>query len=305
MQRFLVRRLLITVVTLLAVSLVIFIMARASGDPRTLMLDELSTEEQWEELGELLGLDRPYYQQYGIFIKDMVTGDFGQSIKEHRPAINVIGERVLATLELGAAAFLFSVVIGIPLGILSSVKRGSMLDQFGKVVALIGQSAPPFWIGIMFIFFFAVKLGWVPPSGRHDWNSIFLPAVTLGWFFVASQLRLIRSAMLDVLDSEYIKLARAKGVAPRSVIWKHALRNAMIPPLTFAGVTMGSLVAGSLTTEVVFAWPGLGQLAVQALWAYDYPLLQGIVVVFTLIYVAASFLVDVLYAYIDPRIRYG
>ena len=305
MQRFLVRRLLITVITLLAVSLVIFIMARASGDPRTLMLDELSTEEQWEELGELLGLDRPYYQQYGIFVKDMVTGDFGQSIKEHRPAINVIGERVLATLELGAAAFLFSVVIGIPLGILSSVKRGSMLDQFGKVVALIGQSAPPFWIGIMFIFFFAVKLGWVPPSGRHDWNSIFLPAVTLGWFFVASQLRLIRSAMLDVLDSEYIKLARAKGVAPRSLIWKHALRNAMIPPLTFAGVTMGSLVAGSLTTEVVFAWPGLGQLAVQALWAYDYPLLQGIVVVFTLIYVAASFLVDVLYAYIDPRIRYG
>jgi peptide/nickel transport system permease protein len=300
-----VRRLIITIITLLAVSLVIFIMARASGDPRTLMLDELSTEDQWEELGELLGLDRPYYQQYGIFIKDMVTGDFGQSIKERRPAIEVIGERVLATLELGAAAFLFSVVVGIPLGILSSVQRGSLLDQFGKVVALIGQSAPPFWIGIMFIFLFAVKLGWVPPSGRHDWNSIFLPAITLGWFFVASQLRLIRSAMLDVLDSEYVKLARAKGVSPRSVIWKHALRNAMIPPLTFAGVTMGSLVAGSLTTEVVFAWPGLGQLAVQALWAYDYPLLQGIVVVFTLIYVAASFLVDVLYGYIDPRIRYG
>ena len=299
------RRLIITVITLLAVSLVIFIMARASGDPRTLMLDELSTEEQWEELGRVLGLDKPYYQQYGIFIKDMLTGDFGESIKERRPAIEVIGDRILATFELGAAAFLFSLVVGIPLGILSSVKRGSLLDQFGKVVALIGQSAPPFWIGIMFIFFFAVKLGWVPPSGRHDWNSIFLPAVTLGWFFVASQLRLIRSAMLDVLDSEYVKLARAKGVSARSIIWKHALRNALIPPLTFAGVTMGSLVAGSLTTEVVFAWPGLGQLAVQSLWAYDYPLLQGIVVVFTLIYVAASFLVDVLYAYIDPRIRYG
>ena len=305
MQRFLVRRLLITVITLMAVSLVIFIMARASGDPRTLMLDELSTEEQWEELGRVLGLDKPYYQQYGIFIKDMLTGDFGESIKERRPAIEVIGDRILATFELGAAAFLFSLVVGIPLGILSSVKRGSLLDQFGKVVALIGQSAPPFWIGIMFIFFFAVKLGWVPPSGRHDWNSIFLPAITLGWFFVASQLRLIRSAMLDVLDSEYVKLAKAKGVSARSIIWKHALRNALIPPLTFAGVTMGSLVAGSLTTEVVFAWPGLGQLAVQSLWAYDYPLLQGIVVVFTLIYVAASFLVDVLYAYIDPRIRFG
>ena len=306
MQRFLVRRLILTVITLLAVSLIIFFMARVSGDPRTLMLDPLqSSRGDWEELGRLLGMDKPYYQQYGIFLKDMVRGDFGESIKEHRPVIDIIGDRVLATFELGAAAFLFSLLIGIPLGILSAVKRGSILDQFGKVVALIGQSAPPFWIGIMFIFLFAVKLGWVPPSGRHDWNSIFLPAVTLGWFFVASNLRLIRSAMLDVLDSEYIKLAKAKGVSGRAIIWKHSLRNALIPPLTFAGVTLGSLVAGSLTTEVVFAWPGLGQLAVQALWAFDYPLLQGIVVVFTLIFVAASFLVDVLYAYLDPRIRYG
>ena len=307
MQRFLVRRLIITFITLLAVSLIIFIMARASGDPRTLMLSELSTGDvdQWEELGEKLGLNKPYYEQYGIFLRDMLTGNFGKSIKENREAADIIWERLVATFQLGVAAFAFSLIVGIPLGILSSVNRGGILDNIGKVVALVGQSAPPFWIGIMLIFFFAVKLGWVPPSGREDWKGIILPAVTLGWFFVAANMRLVRSAMLDVLDSEYIKLARAKGVSSKMIIWKHALRNALIPPLTFAGVTMGSLVAGSLTTEVVFAWPGLGRLAVNAMLASDYPVLQGVVITYTVLYVGAAFLVDVLYAYIDPRIRYA
>ena len=307
MQRFLVRRVIITFITLLAVSLIVFIMARASGDPRTLMLSELSTGDvdQWEELGKKLGLDKPYYQQYGIFLKDMLTGNFGKSIKENREAADIIWERLIATFQLGIAAFLFSLVVGIPLGIVSSVNRGGILDNIGKVVALVGQSAPPFWIGIMLIFFFAVQLGWVPPSGREDWKGIILPAVTLGWFFVAANMRLVRSAMLDVLDSEYIKLARAKGVSSRVIIWKHALRNALIPPLTFAGVTMGSLVAGSLTTEVVFAWPGLGRLAVTAMLASDYPVLQGVVITYTVLYVGAAFLVDVMYAYIDPRIRFA
>lgn len=307
MQRFLVRRLIITFITLLAVSLIIFIMARASGDPRTLMLSELSTGDvdQWEELGEKLGLNKPYYEQYGIFLRDMLTGNFGKSIKENREAADIIWERLVATFELGLAAFAFSLIVGIPLGILSSVNRGGIWDNIGKIVALIGQSAPPFWIGIMLIFFFAVQLGWVPPSGREDWKGIILPAVTLGWFFVAANMRLVRSAMLDVLDSEYIKLARAKGVSSNAIIWKHALRNALIPPLTFAGVTMGSLVAGSLTTEVVFAWPGLGRLAVTAMLASDYPVLQGVVITYTVLYVGAAFLVDVLYAYIDPRIRYS
>ena len=307
MQRFLVRRVIITFITLLAVSLIIFIMARASGDPRTLMLSELSTGDvdQWEELGEKLGLNKPYYQQYGIFLRDMLTGNFGKSIKENREAADIIWERLIATFQLGMAAFAFSLIVGIPLGILSSVNRGGILDNIGKAVALIGQSAPPFWIGIMLIFFFAVQLGWVPPSGRDDWKGIILPAVTLGWFFVAANMRLVRSAMLDVLDSEYIKLARAKGVSSKAIIWKHALRNALIPPLTFAGVTMGSLVAGSLTTEVVFAWPGLGRLAVTAMLASDYPVLQGVVITYTLLYVGAAFLVDVMYAYIDPRIRFA
>ena len=307
MQRFLVRRLIITFITLLAVSLIIFIMARASGDPRTLMLSELSTGDvdQWEELGEKLGLNKPYYEQYGIFLRDMLTGNFGKSIKENREAADIIWERLVATFQLGVAAFAFSLIVGIPLGILSSVNRGGIMDNIGKVVALVGQSAPPFWIGIMLIFFFAVQLGWVPPSGREDWKGIILPAVTLGWFFVAANMRLVRSAMLDVLDSEYIKLARAKGVSSKAIIWKHALRNALIPPLTFAGVTMGSLVAGSLTTEVVFAWPGLGRLAVTAMLASDYPVLQGVVITYTVLYVGAAFLVDVMYAYIDPRIRFA
>jgi peptide/nickel transport system permease protein len=305
MQRFLVRRFILTIFTLLAVSVIIFAMARISGDPRTMMLGDFYTQEQYERVGEKLGLDKSNFEQYWVFLKGMLQGDFGDSIKEGRPAGEVIGKRFMATFELGIAAFLFSIVVGVPLGILSSVKRGSIFDQIGKIVALIGQSAPSFWLGIMLIFFFAVRLEWVPPSGRQEWNSIFLPAVTLGWFLVAANMRLVRSAMLDVLDSEYIKLARAKGVSSTSLIWKHALRNAMIPPLTFAGVTLGNLVAGSVTTELVFAWPGLGLLAIQATLVSDYPVLQGVVIIFTLLYVAAAFLVDVLYAYIDPRIRYA
>ena len=305
MQRFLVRRLLITIVTLFAVSIIIFVMARISGDPRTMMLGDFFTQEQYDLVGVKLGLDKSYFEQYWVFIKDLVRGDFGQSIKEGRPARDVIGQRFLATLELGGAAFIFSIIVGVPLGILSSVRRGGVMDTVGKMVALIGQSAPGFWLGIMLIFLFAVRLDMVPPSGRQEWNSIFLPAITLGWFFVAANMRLVRSAMLDVLDSEYIKLARAKGVSTTSLIWKHALRNAMIPPLTFAGVTLGNLVAGSITTELVFAWPGLGLLAIQSTLVSDYPVLQGVVIMFTLLYVAAAFLVDITYAYIDPRIRYA
>lgn len=305
MQRFLVRRFLITIFTLFAVSIIIFAMARVSGDPRTMILGDFVTQERYDLVGEKLGLDKSYFEQYWIFMRNLVGGDFGQSIKENRPAGDVIWERFVATLELGGAAFLFSVVVGIPLGILSAVRRGGVIDNFSKIIALIGQSAPNFWLGFMLIVVFAIRLEWVPPSGRQDWNSIILPAVTLGWFFVAANMRLVRSAMLDVLDSEFIKLARAKGVPGYSLIWKHAFRNAIIPPLTFAGVTLGNLVAGSITTELVFAWPGLGLLAINATLGSDYPVLQGVVIIFTLLYVGAALLVDVLYAYIDPRIRYA
>ena len=305
MQRYLIRRFLMAIVTLFAVSLIIFIMSRAAGDPRHIYLDDYSTQEDWDKLTENMGLDKPYYQQYGIFINDALRGKFGESLSEGRPSMEIILERFPATLQLGLAAFFFSVLIGVPLGILSAVKRGSVLDMVGKLVALIGQSAPTFWLGLMLMFLLAVKLEWLPPYGRQERLSIVLPAVTLGWFYVAANLRLLRSAMLNVLDSEYVKLARAKGVSGNGVIWKHALRNALIPVLTFAGITLGGLVTGSLVVETVFAWPGLGQLAVKALIGVDYPLLQAVVVVFTLMYVVAALLVDVMYAYIDPRIRYA
>ena len=305
MQRYLVRRFVLAIITLLAVSLIIFILSRSAGDPVSLMLDEYSTQEDIDRMMAKLGTDKPYYQQYFIFLRDAVQGDFGSSIKEGRPVTEVILDSLPATLYLGLTAFIVSLLVGIPLGILSSIKRGTMVDQVGKVVALLGQSAPPFWLGIMLIIFFSVSLRVFPTSGREDWNSIVLPAVTLGWYYAAANLRLVRSAMLDVLDSEYIKLARAKGVPYWGIVMKHAFRNALIPPLTFAGVTLGALVTGSLVVETVFAWPGLGKLAIDALYAFDYPLLQGVVVVFTLLYVLVAFTVDVLYAYIDPRIRYA
>ena len=305
MQRFIARRLVITLFTLLLVSLIVFVMARASGDPRTLLLDDYASKEMYDELGKQLGLDQPLYVQYAIFLGDALTLDFGNSVVDKQPVTATILERLPATLQLGLAAFLFSLVVGIPLGILSSIKRDSFWDQIGKLVALLGQSTPPFWLGIMLIFFFAVTLGWVPPSGRWEWNSFILPAVTLGWFTVAANMRIVRSAMLDSLDTEYIKLARAKGVSETQIIWKHALKNAVIPPLTFMGITLGTLVTGSIVAETVFAWPGIGLLAFDALRQSDYSLLQGIVIFFALMYLGISLLVDILYAYLDPRIRYS
>ena len=293
-----------TILSVLIVSVIIFAMARMAGDPRSLMMGPLSTADQWDLLGKKLGLDKPYYQQYLIFMKDLVQGDFGNSIFEHRPAREIIGEKLRATVELGALGLLWSTLVGVPLGIIGAVRRDGIIDRFGKAIALVGQAAPSFWLGIMLMFLFAVKLEWLPPSGRQEPTAIILPAITLGWFFVAINMRLIRSGMLDVLDSEYVKLARAKGASERAVIWVHALKNAVIPALSFFGVAMGSLIAGSITIEVVFAWPGLGRQAVTSMLASDYPVLQGIVIVLTLMYVGIALLVDILYAFIDPRIRY-
>lgn len=304
MQRFLMRRLVLTVVTLWLVSVLIFLMARLSGDPTTLLVDDYASAQTLEELRVSLGLDKSWPEQYWVFLTHALRGDFGISIVQKQPVGSLIAQRIPATLHLGLVAFVFSLAIGIPLGVLSSLKRGSALDSLGKILALIGQSAPPFWIGIMLMFFFAVKLGVVPPSGREESSSIVLPAITLGWFNIAANLRLMRSAMMDVLDSEYIKLAKAKGASNTRVIWKHAMRNALIPPLTFAGITLGGLITGSLVAEVVFAWPGLGQLAFLAVRDADYPLLQGVVLTFAAAYLATAFFVDILYAYVDPRIRF-
>ena len=305
MQRFIIRRLFVSLIVLLVVSVIIFAMSRAAGDPRHIFLDDYATQEDWDHLTAGLGLDKPYYQQYLIFLGNALRGDLGDSFPQSRPVVEIILERLPATLQLGVIAFLFSVVVGLPLGVLSAVRRGSLLDTAAKLMALVGQSAPVFWLGLMLMFFLSVKLNVLPSFGRREAASIILPAVTLGWFFVAANLRLVRSGMLDVLDSEYIKLARAKGVSSRMVVWKHALRNALIPVITYAGVTLGGLVTGSVVVESVFAWPGLGKLAIDSLFGNDYPVLQGVVIVFTLMYVLASLMVDVVYAYVDPRIRYS
>jgi peptide/nickel transport system permease protein len=269
------------------------------------LLSDYAGPEEWEEMGRVLGLDKPLVTQYGLFLKDAIRFDFGDSLIDGQSVMGTIIERLPATFQLAAAAFGFSLIVGVPLGVLSAVKRGKPIDYLARFLALFGQSAPPFALGIFLIFIFGVKLEWLPTFGRSGPSSIVLPAITLGGFFIAANVRLVRSAMLDVLDSEYIKLARAKGVSTRHIIWKHALKNAILPMLTFSGITLGILITGALVTETVFARPGLGRLAVTAVFTIDYPLLQGVVIVFTLMYCVASMLVDVAYAYIDPRIRYS
>jgi peptide/nickel transport system permease protein len=241
--------------------------------------------------------------QYVTYLGQLLTGDFGESISHHRPTMELIADRMPATLRLALAAFVFATIIGLTLGVFSAARRGSRLDKLTQMVALTGQAIPSFWLGIMLIFVFAVHFGWFPASGMRSWNSIVLPAFALGWYFLAAFLRLMRSSMLDVLDAEYITMARARGLTRQSVVWKHAARNALLAPLTFVGVTLGTLVTGSLVIETVFAWPGLGKLAIDAVLASDYPLLQGTVIVFTALYMGASLLVDLLYMVVDPRVR--
>lgn len=270
-----------------------------------MLLSAYATPEEWDQMGRVLGLDKPLVTQYGLFIKDAVRFDFGESLIDGEPVMKIILERLPATFQLAAAAFGFSILVGVPLGVVSAVKRGKPVDYAARTLALFGQSAPPFALGIFLIFILGVQLEWLPTFGRSGPSSVVLPAITLGGYFIAANVRLVRSAMLDVLDSEYIRLARAKGVSTNNVIWKHALKNAVLPLLTFSGITLGILITGSLVTETVFAWPGLGRLAVKAVFDIDYPLLQGVVIVFTLMYCIASLMCDVAYAYIDPRIRYS
>ncbi|MDP3061608.1 MAG: ABC transporter permease [Chloroflexota bacterium] len=305
MRRFLARRVLTAFITLFLVSVLIFGLARMQGDPRMVYLSDQASKEQFEAWGRKLGLDRPLYYQYWVFLKDVVRGDLGESILQRKPVASLIWGRVPASAQLALAALLFSILIGVPIGVLSAVKRGTVWDYLSRAFALIGQAMPVFLIGLVLMLVFAVQLGWFPTSRRGGFSHYILPSITLGWYYASGQVRLLRSAMLDVLDSEYIKFARAKGLGERLVIWKHALRNAIIAPLTFAGVTLGGLVAGSIVVETVFAWPGIGLLFIQSVMESDYPVLQGVVLFATLAFVLAALAVDVIYAYVDPRIRYG
>ena len=305
MQRFLIRRLIAGLVVIILVSFLVFSMSRLAGDPRLLYTDGYTTADSYEELGRQLGLDKPFVVQYALWIANAARGDFGVSLSARTSAINVIRERIPATLELTAGAIVFALITGVPLGVLSAVKRGTVWDYAGRTFALFGQAIPPFWLGIMLILVFAVQFDLLPTSRRGDWSHYVLPSITLGWVASAGFLRLVRSAMLEILDSEYVKFARAKGVSLQIVIWKHALRNSLIPPLTFAGVLMGAFLTGAVVIETVFGWPGLGSLAVQAVLNNDFPVMTGVVMIFAAIFVVANFLVDILYAYVDPRIRFS
>ena len=305
MQRFILIRVFQAFVSLWVVSMIVFGLGRITGDPTSVLLPFDATEQERLELRADLGLDRPIHVQYGTFINNAFHGDFGESIKwDGYSSMGIVIKRLPATLKLAAVAMIVAVAISLPVGIISAVKRDTIFDYVGKIIALFGQSLPAFWLGLVLMWVFAVQLDWVPTSGRTGWTSYFLPAISIGWFLVAALMRLVRSSMLEVMDSEYIKMARVKGLSEAKVVWKHGLRNSSIAPLTFFGIIFGNLLGGSVSIETVYAWPGVGLLAFEAVLARDFPVMQAVVVIFAAIYISMNLVVDVLYAYLDPRIRY-
>jgi peptide/nickel transport system permease protein len=304
MQRFIIIRLVQAALTLWLLSLAVFLSVHLTGDPAAYLLGPELGNLEYEQLKKNLGLDRPLIVQYGDFLADIVRADFGKSPIMGRQARDVLFERLPATLQLASAAFLLSIVVGIPLGILSAVKRDTIVDNFGKFFAVLGIAAPSFWVAIMGILLFGAILGWLPTYGRGGIEHFILPAFVLGWASMAGMVRLGRSSMLEVLDSEYVKFARIKGLSERMVIYKHALKNAVIPVLTFGGLTLAGLLNGSVAIEVVFAWPGIGRLMLQGIQQRDFPIVQATVLAAGFFYVITALLVDILYAYVNPRIRY-
>ena len=305
MQRFVARRALQSLLAILAMSLIVFSLARITGNPLDVMLPLEATPEDYARVSQHWGLDQPLAAQYLIFMSKAVRGDFGTSWKWHGySAMGLVWQRLPATLQLAGFALFISVVIALPIGVLSAVMKGTVWDSAAKIIALLGQSLPAFWLGIVLMWIFAVHLGWFPTSGRGGLSHMILPAITLGWFQVAALMRLVRSSMLEVLDSEFVKLTRIKGLAEWKVVWKHCLRNAAIAPLTFFAIIAGVLMTGAVVTESVFSWPGTGLLVVDAVRARDFQVVQAVVIVFAGIFILTNLMVDILYAYLDPRIRY-
>ena len=304
MQRYIVRRLFQSVLALLAISLLVFLMSRMTGDPTMLMLPDDASQEDIARLRRALGLDQPLTVQYWVFLSKAAQGDLGRSIKGQMPVTEMLTERLPNSLKLAAVAMGVAVLMAFPLGVVAAVKRGTAFDTVANIVAVLGQSLPQFWVGIVLIQIFAVRLRWLPVAGVGTLWHYVLPAFTLGWFVVAGMMRLLRSSMLDILGSEFVKLARIKGVPETAVIWKHALRNAMIPVLTFGAVYLAILVTGAILVETVFAWPGIGQLIYQGIVFRDFPVVQAVVLLTAGLVIAVNMLVDILYAYLDPRIRY-
>jgi ABC-type dipeptide/oligopeptide/nickel transport system permease component len=303
MTSFLARRLAQALLVVLGVSAVVFYLLHLTGDPALLLLPPDATAEEIARFRSAMGFDDPLPVQYGRFLRGALAGDFGESLRHGQPAMGLILERLPATFELAGAAMIIAVGLAIPAGIVSAVRRNRPVDYLATVVALFGQSMPTFWLGIMLILTFAVHLQVLPSSGRGDLAHLILPALTLGLFTTARMMRLTRSGMLEVLGQDYIRTARAKGMGELPVVCKHALRNAAVPLLTIAGLELGTLLGGSVITETIFAWPGVGRLSVQAIYNRDYPVVQAAVFVLATTFVAVNLLVDVAYAYLDPRIR--
>ena len=304
MQRYILRRLYQGLIVLFGISIIVFGLIRLSGDPTTLLAGPGADAEQIEQYRELLGLNEPIYVQYWVFISGVVQGDFGESIKWGKPTLYVFMKRLPNTLLLALGASIWAYLIGLVVGLLSAVKVGTWFDNFGKAFALLGQALPTFWLGLMLILIFSVTLRWLPTSGMGGVKHLLMPSFTLGWFFSAAITRMTRSAMLDVLDSEYIKMARIKGVPEKRVILRHAFKNASIPVITLGSMQLVFMVMGTVITEFVFNWPGVGRLVVDSIQSRDYPMIQTCVLIFSAIYVFVNLAVDVAYAYIDPRIRY-
>ena len=304
MGRFIASRLVQAVISMFVVTVFIFGAVRLSGDPLQVLLPVEAPPEQYEEMRKLLYLDRPVHVQYWKWVSRVAVGDLGMSTSGRIPVRDLIWERLPNTLQLAGVAFAFTLFFGLTVGVYAAAYRGTTLDMLARSFAVLGQAQPNFWTGIVSILVFAVLLGWLPAGGKSGWSSIILPAVTLGWLPVAGLMRLTRSSMLQVLNSEYVKLARIKGVSEFHVLWKHSLKNAALPLLTYSGLVFIGLITGSIVTETVFAWPGMGRLVFSAIVERDFPTVQGVVLIFSAWYILASLLVDIAYAYLNPKIRY-
>lgn len=306
MKSYVLRRLWQSALTLAGVSVLVFLILRVlPGDPAKMLLPEGAPQSAIDELNRQLGLHEPLYVQYGLFVKSVFQGDFGQSFQYRAPALRVVVERLGATVQLALAAMLITVLIGVSLGIVAAVRRGTRYDYASTVLAVLGQSLPNFWLGIMLILLFGVALRWLPTSGFESWRHLILPAVTLAAFPMALVARLTRSSMLEILGRDFIRTGRAKGLAERAVVLRHALRNAAVPLLTVLGLQIGTLLGGAVITESVFAWPGMGKLVVDAIFFRDFPVVQTVLILSATIFVVINLLVDLLYTVIDPRIRYS
>ena len=305
MHRYIILRVFHGLVALFIVSIVVFALSRAAGDPAALMVPVGASNEEVERVRAVLGLDKPYMTQYWLFISHAVIGDFGKSLRQRQPVTGLILKRFPNSMKLAALSLFFCLLVALPLGVVAAVKKDSGVDTVAKVVAILGQSMPSFWVGILFIEIFAVQLGWLPSSNIGGIKHYILPGLTTGWFLMAGIMRLLRSSMLEVLDSDFVKMARIKGVSERMVVLKHALRNALIPVATFGGMYFALILTASVVVETVFSWPGLGRLVYEAIMGRDYPVIQGVVLTAAAMVIAVNLMIDIAYSYIDPRIRYG